>query len=313
MSSAPYKIPHLSNIKAATLNVCSIRNKADLIIELFTDLNLDIMCITETWLNLNDTPIIATLNTNTLSFVHLPRPSSHFGGGLGVLYNKCIKLISYKDLSLEHSEAFSCTFHPNNSLPLTIITIYRPPHQSIPHFIEELDTLLYALTPKTILTSDFNIPITSTSHNSRHIYDILESHNLSQKVTTPTHTANNILDLVISNKSSEIISNTVTHNLITDHYIVLFNIHVPKPTRLSKTIKIRNIAKIDISKFMEDFINNIYICGNNKTLSHFDYILSSTLDVHAPIKQKSIIVRDNSKWFNNNLVTEKRKLRKMLA
>ena len=42
MSSAPYKIPHLSNIKAATLNVCSIRNKADLIIELFTDLNLDI-------------------------------------------------------------------------------------------------------------------------------------------------------------------------------------------------------------------------------------------------------------------------------
>ena len=310
MSSAPYKIPHLSNIKAATLNVCSIRNKADLIIELFTDLNLDIMCITETWLNLNDTPIIATLNTNTLSFVHLPRPSSHFGGGLGVLYNKCIKLISYKDLYLEHSEAFSCTFHPNNSLPLTIITIYRPPHQSIPHFIEELDTLLYALTPKTILTGDFNIPITSTSHNSRHLYDILESHNLSQKVTTPTHTANNILDLVISNKSSDIISNTVTHNLITDHYIVLFNIHVPKPTRLSKTIKIRNIAKIDISKFMEDFINNIYICGNNKTLSHFDYILSSTLDVHAPIKQKSIIVRDNSKWFNNNLVTEKRKLRK---
>ena len=229
MSSAPYKIPHLSNIKAATLNVCSIRNKADLIIELFTDLNLDIMCITETWLNLNDTPIIATLNTNTLSFVHLPRPSSHFGGGLGVLYNKCIKLISYKDLSLEHSEAFSCTFHPNNSLPLTIITIYRPPHQSIPHFIEELDTLLYALTPKTILTGDFNIPITSTSHNSRHLYDILESHNLSQKVTTPTHTANNILDLVISNKSSDIISNTVTHNLITDHYIVLFNIHVPKP------------------------------------------------------------------------------------
>ena len=131
---------------------------------------------------------------------------------------------------------------------------------------------------------------------------------MSQKVTTPTHTANNILDLVISNKSSDIISNNVTHNLITDHYIVLFNINVPMPTRLSKTITIRNIAKIDISKFMGDFINNIYICGNNKTLSHFDYILSFTLDVHAPIKQKTIIVRDNSKWFNNNLVIEKRKL-----
>ena len=78
------------------------------------------MCITIT-----DTLIIATLNTNTLCFDHLPRPSSHLGGGFGVIYNKCIKLLSYKDLSLEHSIALSCIFHPKNSLSLTIITIYN--------------------------------------------------------------------------------------------------------------------------------------------------------------------------------------------
>ena len=48
------------------------------------------MCITETWLTLNDTPIIATLNKNILCFVHLHKPSSHFGGGLGVLYTSVL-------------------------------------------------------------------------------------------------------------------------------------------------------------------------------------------------------------------------------
>ena len=40
-------IPYL---KAATLNAHSIRNKVDIIIELFKDLDLDILCITETYL-----------------------------------------------------------------------------------------------------------------------------------------------------------------------------------------------------------------------------------------------------------------------
>ena len=65
----------------------------------------------------------------------------------------------------------------SNSIPSpihhsTYITIYQPPHHLIPNFIEELDTLLYTLTSTAILTGNINITITSTSHNSRHIYDI---------------------------------------------------------------------------------------------------------------------------------------------
>ena len=40
---------------------------------------------------------------------------------------------------------------------------------------------------------------------------------------------------------------------------------------------------------MGNLINNIYICVNNITLFHFDYILSSTLDIHEPINKKIII------------------------
>ena len=61
---------------------------------------------------------------------------------------------------------------------------------------------------------------------------------------------------------------------------------------------------------MGNLINNLHMCGNNIKLSHVDYILSSNLDIHAPINKKKIIVRENLKWFNNNLVIEKQKLRK---
>ena len=66
----------------------------------------------------------------------------------------------------------------------------------------------------------------------------------------PLDIANNIIILVISNKLSDIMSNTITHNLITDHYSFLFTFHAPKQTRLSNTITIRNIVKIDISKLI---------------------------------------------------------------
>ena len=84
------------------------------------------MYIIETWLTIHDTPIISTLNTNKVGFVHLPRPSSHFCGGRDVLYNKCIKLIICKYLYLEHSDIFTYTLMLKTLLTVIIITIYRP-------------------------------------------------------------------------------------------------------------------------------------------------------------------------------------------
>ena len=66
----------------------SIRNKVENTIDLFHDLQLDILCLTETWLTDNDTPIISSLNTKPLSLIHLLRPGTLYGGGTGVLYKK---------------------------------------------------------------------------------------------------------------------------------------------------------------------------------------------------------------------------------
>ena len=52
-------------------------------LNIFHDTKIDILCITETWLSIKDLPIIASLNTPTTNFIHLPRPGPHYGGGVG--------------------------------------------------------------------------------------------------------------------------------------------------------------------------------------------------------------------------------------
>ena len=220
-----------------------------------------------------------------------------------------MKLIQSSDLSLDNSEAFSCTFHPPKSQPLTIITIYRPPNNSIPYFIDEIDNLLSMISTNSILLGDFNIPILPNSHNSNTFINIINCHNFLQHVKSSTHSSGNILDLIISNTSSNIISNTNVHSLITDHHLVSCSLHIPKPIRPLKKVPYRKLDNINIANFINDFnilYNNI---TDSSHIDSFDSNLSLVLDKHAPIITKTYTARHNTLWFNNSLHTAKRSLR----
>ena len=120
-------------------------------------------------------------------------------GEAPVFYTKkTIKLVNSTDLSLEYSEAFKCTFQPVNSLPFTLITIYRPPKNPIPCFLEEIDNLLSSLSSRTILLGNFNIPISLTSTYAKLLNQTINSHNYVQHITSLTHSSGNILYLIIS-------------------------------------------------------------------------------------------------------------------
>ena len=60
-----------SQINAAILNDSSIRNKVDHTLDLFNDLHLDLICLTEIWLKDNDVAICASLNITNLNLIEL--------------------------------------------------------------------------------------------------------------------------------------------------------------------------------------------------------------------------------------------------
>ena len=57
-----------TKINAATINVASLTNKADHLLDVFNDLYLDIICLTETLLLDSDRTVISQLTSHSLTF-----------------------------------------------------------------------------------------------------------------------------------------------------------------------------------------------------------------------------------------------------
>ena len=112
----------------ALLNTRSIRKKAMFLKDYVVENQIDLLAITETWLDLNNQQtanIINELCPLGFAFMHIPR-MKNCGGGVGLLYNKCYK-IEKQDvtsfLSFEYMEVLLRT-------PATVLRIgvlYRPP------------------------------------------------------------------------------------------------------------------------------------------------------------------------------------------
>ena len=77
----------------ALINSRSVRNTAELIRDYIVDRDLDIVCITETWLSTSDTAVINALTPEGYNFRHLPRTDLR-GGGVGMLYKSSFLLCS---------------------------------------------------------------------------------------------------------------------------------------------------------------------------------------------------------------------------
>ena len=153
------------------------------------------------------------------------------------------------------------------------------------------------ISTNSILLGDFDIQILPNSHNSKKCINIINCHNFLQHVKSSKYSSGNILDLIISNKSSNIISNTSVHSLITDHHLVSCSLHIPKPIRPSKKVHYRKLDNINIANFINDFkivYNNI---TDSSHIDSFDSNLSIVLDKHTPIITNIYTTRHNTLLF----------------
>ena len=66
------------------------------------------------------------------------------------------------------------------------------------------------------------------------------------------HKSQNTLDLVITHENVNIVSNLVQGEMISDHFAVLFDLHIPSRPKQEKIIRFRWVKDIDVSKFTTD-------------------------------------------------------------
>ena len=305
-----------------------MRNKVAGIMTLLSDNNIDVALIQETWLKKSDKSIISEIKDfgyNTLSF-RKPRRAD-LGGGVAVLSKSHLSVSrvpsKQKYVSFEHIE---CLVKTKEKL-LRFVNIYRTEY-SMKHkvtantFLEEFsDYIGQALTKpgELIIVGDYNFHVErcDTDNEAANFMKMLDTHNIHQLVSEPTHVYQGTLDLVMTVNKDLIRDLQVTEDrLESDHFPIFFSVTC---TPLAKSDKIhittRNYNNIDLEKFKLDLQNSVLNHPSenlslDEAVDLYNTTLEDILELHCPLEHKTVRPRPLQKWFTDDLKTLKRNKRK---
>ena len=187
--------------------------------------------------------------------------------------------------------------------------------RSISTFLQEFQNLLEIFVPspsELIISGDFNIHADSDLTTSHNFSGILDNFHLTQHINFPTHDDGHTLDLLITRSSSTVITHLSQHESYqSDHKSFTFKFfpHIRTTTERT-TIQYRSYNTIDVDNFKNDILASpLYTkpASNASDLAdQFSSTLRSILDIHAPIKTKTVVQRPHTPWINPEILQAKR-------
>jgi hypothetical protein len=283
--------------------------------------HVDLFALTETWITSSATS--AELRNATppcFSLISYPRPAppnstSHIvGGGTAFLVREPAHIVNTSsNQKFKSFEMSSVTLKLRNS-KLTVFNVYRPPpantksRKSVAFslFLAEFDTLLSlaATTPhEFLITGDFNLHLDDHSNSQvKQFLSVLDSTNLTQHVSFPTHRELHTLDLVITPTSS--IPPVIDYSPVSpsDHFPIFSSLSLsPLPPPPLTQFSYRCFKSISILKFSTDILHSRLITHQPTNLcdliESYNSTISSLIDKHAPLKTKFIRAKPINKWF----------------
>ena len=121
--------PIKNKLNLSVWNSQLVCNKTDKLCDYVTDHDIDILCLTETWLRPEDPVVIGELSPPGYTFINVPRENAEdHHGGVGVLFKSQLHLGLLKtDIQFPKYDTFQYTVVSNTSRTLTIIVVYRTP------------------------------------------------------------------------------------------------------------------------------------------------------------------------------------------
>ena len=314
------------DLKCFYTNARSLRNKKDELFGYIIDENLDIICISESWINeevLNESKLEYELDGYLLYTYQRP---NRIGGGLA-LYVKN-SLVSVQNDSFKISDDVeslwvdinfeSVSNSKENSIRIGVF--YRPPNQQTGIEYDKLmiNEINSACNSNTLILGDFNLPTINwdthevNNEEGRLFMECCQDNFLTQFVEKPTR-GKNILDLVLANQDSvkELqIGETLSNS---DHNIIRFSLEGPNKFIKSNKAKIPDFKKGDYESFrkkLESINWNIEFKNKNghQMWERFKSILSDIQNSCIPSRNIRDINRKPSWW--NSKISKMIKLKK---
>ena len=312
-----------NTLKVALLNIRSVHNKVTYVVETLSELDLDILCLTETWLLPTDLGVVQAALQRSYSVFHVPRLSGT-GGGVAIVHSTALT-IRQEEITLQFTacEIIRAKF-TSHSETVHLIVVYRPGHPGTDRtFLEEFSSFLDSLLDvggKIIICGDFNYWVDDPLSKpfSSEFLELLDINNFHNYISSPTHMLGHTLDLVLSPVGINCVVDVEVmpiDSLISDHALITFGLHIARPKAVKKFITFRSYRNIDqdgISREIESHLTGTDILDPSAggLTMHYNRSLSAIEEQHFPLITKQILIKAESPWYNHTIASLRRQRRR---
>ena len=242
------------------------------------------------------------------------------GGGIAIMYKEDLKITKSHEYKFGTCKCtdFKVSFGQSS---YTLDLFYRLDGHPFLAFLNDMvDYMENNITNKAeiLLLGDFNIHVNKPHVEKAVTFcDFLSSFGLQNHILFPMHKSQNTLDLVITHESVNTVSNFVQGEMISDHFAVLFDLHIPSRPKQEKIIKSRQVKEIDVSKFATDLqaalmpLTSTDLCELSVLVDGYNQAVASALDQHAPLKTKKVVYERYQPWYCSQIGDAIRYCRKL--
>jgi len=204
-------------------------NKIDELKVYIKDNKIDVVALTETWLNEDISN--QEISIDDFDIIRKDRKDSNLTRGGGVMFyiKKGLKIRILTELNKFDVESLWCEILNEFNDKVVVGVVYRRPNLSNDDMTKLCEVIETSCRERVLLLGDFNLPTIDWTHLggvTRHddmFLEIVKDNFLTQHIMSPTR-GTNILDLVITSDSNMIENLTLCEPLVnSDHVVLMFD------------------------------------------------------------------------------------------
>ena len=294
--------PSQNELVIGHINIRSLIPNMDSVLDTLQTYNIDVLCLTETWLADPITDRVLVFPGYRL--VRRDRPAqpgcttSHRqrGGGVAILYRECLN-VTVLNITSDGAacESLWVSVAGKGHRSTTVGVVYRPPSQSLSDGLNSLQNQLHdalILGKVTFCLGDLNIDLLRPDGPGvRRYWSILNDLSLFQLVKTATHLSpsETLLDHIITNVPNLETSIQVPPVPIADHRTVIVRApfrrlrHRPSPFSVRPWRK-TNWDALCLELLLTDWGTVYGEAGIDSKVAEFLRLWWEAVDVHCPMK-----------------------------
>ena len=319
-----------SRVKCALVNIQSVGNKTIEIRDYIKDNKLDVLVLTETWLEEYERAKIKEMTPDTHVFLHVPRENRR-GGGVGIFISNSFSKIKKEKVTEPDNFELMQVSCVHGGTKLNFVVVYRRPNSSAASFVDEFQTYIEDIDTvgsEVLVCGDFNFWVDDTENrDAKSFTEAMDTLGFVNRVNKITSRTGHMLDLVLSKANSDLIQSVEVDDvcvLSPVHMVIKFDLKIMLNSKRKERIVFRSKRNVIRENLLYKIVHEISLQASGSCIHgleckkcHYCYVSvfrnvgKRLYDTECPLVEKVIIVKDNAPWYNGEIALAKREKRKM--